>query len=197
MGSVNILEVMGTIVGLIYLWLEYKASVYLWLTGIIMPAIYITVYYRAGLYADFAINIYYLLAALYGLLVWTAGGRRRKAEAEPKQELPISHIPMGRWPLVAAVTVAIYFAIAYVLINFTDSNVPWLDAFTTALSITGLWMLARKYIEQWWVWVAVDIVCCGLYIYKGLYFTSGLYGIYTAIAAFGYFKWKRLMMAGE
>jgi nicotinamide mononucleotide transporter len=188
---------MGTIVGLIYLWLEYKASVYLWLTGIIMPAIYITVYYRAGLYADFAINIYYLLAALYGLLVWTAGGRRRKAEAEPKQELPISHIPMGRWPLVAAVTVAIYFAIAYVLINFTDSNVPWLDAFTTALSITGLWMLARKYIEQWWVWVAVDIVCCGLYIYKGLYFTSGLYGIYTAIAAFGYFKWKRLMKAGE
>ena len=72
-------------------------------------------------------------------------------------------------------------------------NVPWLDSFTTALSIVGMWMLARKYIEQWFAWILVDIVCCGLYIYKDLYFTSALYGLYSIIAIFGYFKWKKIM----
>ena len=95
-------------------------------------------------------------------------------------------------PLIAvfAVTLA---GIAWVLINFTDSNVPWLDSFTTALSIVGMWMLARKYVEQWWAWIGVDAVSTGLYIYKGLDFTAALYGLYTIIAIFGYFKWKKLM----
>lgn len=83
--------------------------------------------------------------------------------------------------------------IARILIEYTDSNVPWLDSFTTALSIVGMWMLARKYIEQWFAWILVDIVCCGLYIYKDLYFTSALYGLYSIIAIFGYFKWKKIM----
>ncbi len=60
-----------------------------------------------------------------------------------------------------------------------------------------MWMLARKYVEQWLVWIAVDVVCCGLYIYKGLYFTSALYGLYTIIAVFGYFEWRRLMNREE
>lgn len=189
MDNVNILEIVGTIVGLIYLWLEYKASIYLWVTGIIMPAIYIIVYYRAGLYADFGINIYYLLAAAYGWIVWRYGkGTKQKAE------LPITRMPANYWLPVAAASVVALLVIAYILINFTDSNVPWFDSFTTALSIIGLWMLARKYIEQWWVWIAVDVVCCGLYIYKGLYFTSALYGLYSVIAVFGYVKWKRLML---
>ena len=110
-----------------------------------------------------------------------------------QQELPITCMP-SRYllPLIAvfAVTLA---GIAWVLINFTDSNVPWLDSFTTALSIVGMWMLARKYVEQWFAWILVDIVCCGLYIYKDLYFTSALYGLYSIIAIFGYFKWKKLM----
>ena len=73
----NYLEITGALVGLIYLWLEYRASIYLWIAGIIMPAIYIFVYYRAGLYADFGINIYYLLAAVYGWIVWMRGGSRK------------------------------------------------------------------------------------------------------------------------
>ena len=85
------------------------------------------------------------------------------------------------------------YGIAWLLINFTDSNVPWLDSFTTALSIVGMWMLARKYVEQWWAWIGVDAVSTGLYIYKGLDFTAALYGLYTIIAIFGYFKWKKLM----
>lgn len=189
----NYLEIIGTAVGLIYLWLEYRASIYLWIAGIIMPAIYIFVYYEAGLYADFGINIYYLLAAIYGWLAWTYGGKR-KGE---KKVLPITHAPLKSYLPLTVVFLIAFAGIAWILIEFTDSNVPWLDSFTTALSIVGMWMLARKYVEQWWAWIVVDVVCCGLYIYKGLYFTSALYGLYSIIAIFGYFKWQQMLRSND
>ena len=182
------LEVFGTLVGLIYLWLEYRASIYLWIASIIMHAIYIFVYYDAGLYADFGINIYYLGAAVYGWLVWKYGHKPTE-----QNELPITRMPKRNWLKAMVVFVVAQFLIAWILINFTDSDVPWWDAFTTALSIIGMWMLARKYLEQWWVWIVVDVVCVGLYLYKGLYFTSGLYALYSVIAVFGWLNWKRLM----
>lgn len=192
--EMNFLEIFGTIVGLFYLWLEYKASIYLWIAGIIMPAIYIFVYYNAGLYADFGINIYYLIAAIYGWFFWMWGQRKGNTDnAGATKELPIVHTPVRYYLPLIAVFIVSFIGIAQILIRFTDSNVPWLDSFTTALSIVGMWMLARKYIEQWFAWIAVDIVCCGLYIYKDLYFTSVLYGLYSIIAIFGYFKWKKLM----
>ena len=187
----NYLEIIGTLVGLIYLWLEYKASIYLWIVGIIMPAIYIFVYYQAGLYADFGINVYYLLAAIYGWLVWT--GKKSSDSENLIGEIPITSCSKKVWLPLCMVFIATFIVIGWVLINFTDSNVPWLDSFTTALSIVGMWMLARKYLEQWFTWIAVDAVSCGLYIYKELYFTSALYGLYTVIAVFGYIKWKKMM----
>lgn len=187
------LELLGVIIGIIYLWLEYRASIYLWIAGIIMPAIYIFVYYRAGLYADFGINIYYLVAALYGWFAWRTGfalfGKR-----DEKKELVISHTPRRHWPAIVAAYLIAQLFIAWLLINYTDSTVPWADSFTTALSIVGMWMLARKYIEQWWVWCIVDVACSALYIYKELYFTAMLYAVYAIIAIFGYCKWKRIML---
>ena len=183
-----ILEIIGTLVGLIYLWLEYRASIYLWIASIIMPAIYIFVYYKAGLYADCGINIYYLGAALYGWALWRYGAKRHE-----QAEYPITHIPTKSILTACAVFAAAMVAIAWLLIHHTDSNVPWCDAFTTALSIIGMWMLARKYLEQWWVWMVVDVVCVGLYIYKGLYFTAALYALYAVVAVMGWANWKKLM----
>ena len=183
------LEIIGTIVGLIYLWLEYRASIYLWAASIVMPAIYLFVYYDAGLYADFGINIYYLGAALYGWAMWTYGGKPQE-----QQELPITHIPARSLLGALLVFVITFAAIAWVLIYHTDSDVPWCDAFTTALSIIGMWMLARKYIEQWWVWMVVDVACVGLYVYKELYFTATLYALYALVALFGWMNWKKIML---
>ena len=81
----------------------------------------------------------------------------------------------------------------YILVTFTDSTVPLLDAFTNALSFVGLWALARKYMEQWFFWIAVDVVCTFLYVTKGIPFKAGLYGIYVVIAVAGWFKWRQLM----
>ncbi|AVM52834.1 nicotinamide mononucleotide transporter [Bacteroides zoogleoformans] len=205
------LEIAGTLVGLLYLWLEYRASIYLWIAGIIMPAIYLFVYYEAGLYADFGINIYYLGAAVYGWTMWKYGaflrrkilrqnvlpskgsGKEENGVDRKKQELHIAHMPKHYLLPLAIVFAVTLVGIAWILIDFTDSNVPWLDSFTTALSIIGMWMLARKYVEQWWAWIGVDVVSACLYIYKGLDFTAGLYALYAIIAVFGYFKWKRMM----
>lgn len=189
------LEIIGTLVGLVYLWLEYKASIYLWIAGMLMPAIYIVVYFNAGLYADFGINIYYLVAAVYGWFFWMWGKRKKSNNPEVGEDLPIVHTPLKCYLPLILVFIGSFIAIAWILIRFTDSNVPWLDSFTTALSIVGMWMLARKYLEQWLAWILVDLVCCGLYIYKDLYFTSFLYGLYSIIAIFGYFKWKKMMQA--
>ena len=192
----QLLEILGVITGIIYLWLEYKASIHLWIAGIIMPAIYLFVYYDAGLYADFGINIYYLVIALYGWVAWKTGFTLFGGK-KPKKELRISHTPRYTWAKIAVAYVVAQLLIAFVLIRYTDSSVPWSDSFTTALSIVGMWMLARKYIEQWWVWCVVDVACSALYIYKGLYFTAILYAVYAIIAIFGYFKWKKLMQNEE
>ena len=186
------IEILGTAVGLIYLWQEYRASIYLWITSIIMPAIYLYVYYQAGLYADFGINIYYLVIALYGWLAWRYNFSLRGKRKESK-ELSISHIRQGGIIRLAILFLAAWAIISYILIHYTNSTVPFTDAFTTALSIVGMYMLARKYIEQWWVWLVVDITSCALYIYKELYFTAALYALYAIIAIFGYRKWKQLM----
>ena len=97
------------------------------------------------------------------------------------------------WFRMAAAYAAIHALLYLLLVRFTDSTVPFWDSLTTALCIMAYWMLSRKYVEQWFAWILVDIVCCGLYIYKDLYFTSALYGLYSIIAIFGYFKWKKLM----
>lgn len=186
----NLLEISGTVVGLVYLWLEYRASVYLWVAGIIMPAIYIFVYYEAGLYADTGIHVYYLLAAIYGWTFWTFGGRKHG-----KGTLPITHTPTRFILPLTLICIVAFALIAWLLISFTDSTVPLLDSFTTALSIIGMWMLARKYVEQWLVWIGVDLISSGLYVYKELNFTAGLYAIYTTIAIFGFLKWKRIMQS--
>ncbi len=188
----NYLELLGTLVGLIYLWLEYKASVYLWVASIVMPAIYIVIYYEAGLYADLGINVYYVFASIYGLIVWLLGRKTEDGNTETA-EMPIVHTPQKMYLPLTLITGVLTVAIAQLLIHFTDSNVPWADSFTTALSMVALWMLARKYAEQWLAWILVDIVCCILYVYKELYFTSGLYALYTLIAYFGYVKWKKMI----
>ena len=103
----------------------------------------------------------------------------------------------GAVPAKRLLTAAVFATTAAVLVHFTDSTVPYGDSFTTALSITALWMLSRKYAEQWLVWIAVDIVSAGLYFYKGLCPTGVLYTLYAVAAVAGYFKWLKMMKNGK
>lgn len=186
----QVLEISGLCIGLLYLWWEYHADAKVWLASLVMPAISMWIYYGKGLYADFGINIYYLIIAVYGFIAWT---RKSSSGGKSGNKLRIRHIPLAVSLLASLVGIALWVGICRVLVLFTDSTVPVADAFTTALSIVGLWMMARKYAEQWLIWFAVDIASSGLYLYKGLYFYCVLYVIYTVISLFGYRKWLRLM----
>ena len=182
------IEIAGAVIGLLYLYLEYRASVYLWPVGVIMPLFYIYIFFVSRFYADMGINIYYLFASIYGWIRWNKS-------ASQEQSLAISHMPFRYWG-VALLALSILFAgIAWILIRFTDSPVPFGDSFTTALSIVAMWMLANKYIEQWGLWIVVNVVSCALYAWKGLYPTALLYVVYSIVPVFGYFKWKQLMLS--
>ncbi len=183
------IEILGLIVGLLYLWWEYHADSKLWLASIVMPTISMWIYFSKGLYADFAINIYYFVIAIYGWIVWTRSSRPEKTE----KPLHISHLRGIRLAGASAAFLAIWGALFLILAYLTDSTVPVADSFTTALSIVASWMLARKYLEQWLAWIVVDAVCVGLYIYKEIYFYAALYAVYTVVAWFGYRKWQRMM----
>lgn len=188
----QILDVVGTVIGLVYIYQEYKASIWLWLTGLIMPIVYTFVYYEAKLYADFGMQIYYILAAVYGFLYWQFG--RKKKE---NIEVPITRFPKQKILPTLFIFLLLWGAIYYVLITFTNSNVPVLDSFGNVLSIVGLWALAKKYIEQWWIWVVADIELSALYIYKNIPFTAGLYALYAIIAVAGFYKWKKTMKEND
>ena len=190
MDTLRLLDILGFVVGLIYLWLEYKASIWLWLASIMMPAIDLFLYYKAGLYADFGMAIYYVLAGVYGFLAWKFFKPSGDAGALAK-ERPITHFKRSQVLPALAVGLLLWWGIWWILVNFTNSTVPVADAFTTALSIVALWALAQKYAEQWLIWLAVDLVCCVLYVRKGIPFKAAIYGLYTVIAVFGYRKWLR------
>lgn len=183
--STHWLDIVTTILGLIYLVLEYRASIALWVVGIVMPAMDIYLYWSHGLYGDAGMAVYYTLAAIYGYAVWKFGAKR-------KEELPITFFPRRLILRTLGFFFLAWAATYYVLVAYTNSTVPLLDAFTNALSFVGLWALARKYVEQWLFWIAVDVVCCYLYVVKGIPFKAGLYGLYVVIAVMGYWKWKGL-----
>ena len=183
----SVLDIIGTILGFLYLWLEFRTSPWMWVVGCVMPAIYIVVLYQAGIYADCGMEVYYFLAGIYGLIIWLRG------KTEQGEQVAISHTPRPLCLWLALTFVILFIAIALFLRECTDSRVPYVDAFTTSLSVIAMWMLSRKYIEQWWVWLVVDAVSSGLYVYKGVYGRSLLYAVYTVMAVYGYYTWRRTM----
>ena len=179
-----ILQIVGTTLGLFYLWLEYKANIWVWVIGAIMPMVHGVLYLTNGIYADAAMQLYYVAAGIYGLVVW-------KRKPKTKDEGKIQHTPIKSVvPLVATYAV-LHIVLYFLLTEFTDSRVPLFDSMSTALSIVAMWMLSRKMVEQWLVWLVVDMISVGLYLYKGIPLTAGLYTIYCILAVAGYLRWRK------
>ena len=190
------LDIVGTIIGLIYLWLEYRASIWLWLAGVLKPMVSAWLYYNQGLYADFGMQTYYVLAAVYGVAVWLSkdhNANKAGRTTGDKAAVGIRHATAATWVGMMAAVLMVWAALHWFLANHTDSTVPVLDSFTTAVSVVAMWALAHKLVEQWLLWLVVDVVCTGLYIYKGIPFHGALYGFYTVMAIVGYRKWSSIV----
>lgn len=185
----NYIEILATLTGIIYLILSIPGKKLLWFFGLVSSLLYVFVFFRHKIYADMSINVYYVAISIYGWIHWSLGRN--------KGSLPFSRLTFKQSVLFLSATVALFFLIAYVLTNFTDSDVAIFDAVVTSASITATWMLARKIVEHWIVWVVVDGISIALYIYKGLYPTVLLFIFYTVLAVLGYFEWIKLWKAQE
>lgn len=183
----NWIEIIGAVLSLIYLYLSINQKVSLWFFGIISSLFYIVVFFQSKLYADMSLQFYYVVISIYGWINWKHG------KEGATNNLPATKISKRLLLNLTIATVVIFFIYYLILIRFTDSTIPKADSLVGALSIIGTWLLARKYIENWLVWIAVDGLCVGLYAYKGLYPTVILFSIYTIMSVDGYWQWRKTM----
>jgi len=181
----NWIEIVGAILSLIYLYLSINQKVSLWFFGIVSSVFYIVVFFQSKLYADMSLQFYYVVISVYGWINWKHG------KSGNKEELPTTKASGTLLIKISIATGLIYLVYYFILAKFTDSTIPKVDSLVGALSIIGTWMLARKVLENWIVWIVVDGLCVGLYIYKELYPTTVLFAIYTAMSVIGYRQWKK------
>jgi nicotinamide mononucleotide transporter len=181
----NYTEVAATVLSLIYVWLSVKQKISLWLFGFLSAALFAVVFFQAKLYAVMTLQFYYLAVSVYGWIIW------KKGSTDTGKKLHVKNINSREVLIFSAVTIVVFLLYYYILKFYTDSPLPFIDSLTTALSITATWMLAKKIIEHWLIWIVVDIISASLYLYKELYSTSLLFVVYTIMAVVGFLQWRK------
>lgn len=184
--TTNYFEIIGAFLGILYIILASRQSVWCWIAGNINVAMYITIFFNARLYGDMALQILYFAMGLYGFWQW------KYAKSNGKQKRVIRKINRPLF-LLSMLFAGILAGIFGFILSFTDTDVPWWDGIATSFGIWGTWLTARKYIENWWVWVAANAYCAGLYYYKNLFPTVIFYSIMLVLAIYAYYVWKRQM----
>ncbi len=180
--SKNPYELWGFITSVICVWLNVKESVWGWFFAIIAAGFYCKVFYDINLIGDLILQIIFIVLSIYGTYAWLYGGKEHEG-------LAITNTPTRLiLPLFFVLGLSI-LGIAKVLKSL-NGDIIYIDASTTAISLIAQWMMARKYIEHWIVWIFVDVVYVGVYIYKEVYLTAFLYVIFLLLATIGYLKWK-------
>ena len=186
-------ELLAAGLGFVAIFLQIKQNVWYWLVSIIMVSMYIYIYIDARLYADMSLQVYYLVISFYGWYMWLFG----KQVNNHKTKLSVSTSTQSLLGVLGIISVILFFLIAWILIQFTNSDLPYWDSFTTSLSFVATWMLARKKLENWLIWIVVDAVSTGIYINKELYPTAVLFTFLTVLAIVGFRKWKADMMSEQ
>ena len=191
---IDLLELSGLIFGLLCVWWLIKQNILTWPAGIIYVFISFVIFWRIRLYGDFILHIFFLVLNIYGWYYWV---RHRKSDQE---ELPVTTYSLRINLIVAAITALGVWVFGYFLENLPNlfsglepAALPYWDATTSILSVTGMWLTTRKKLENWYYWLAVDILASVIYVYKGIYFYALLYGVYVILAISGYVEWRKSM----
>jgi len=180
------LETAAVVFGIVSVWLSTREHIWSWPTAIVNVLLYVIVFRDAKLYADMGLQVVYAAISVYGWWHWLHGGAGDGV------------LPVTRTPARLMVTVAVIAALASALLGqllarATDAALPWMDATLASTSLVAQWMLTRKLLENWLVWIALDICYVGMFIYKQLYQTAGLYAVFLVLAVIGYRGWRRSM----
>jgi nicotinamide mononucleotide transporter len=184
---VSWLEMVAFVLALVMVVLNMRVNPIAWPLAIISSLLYFALFWDSRLYGDASLQIFFAVIALWGWWQWLRGTQADGAALRVR-----SLRAHGRWALLAALAAA-WPATGLFLKTYTNTDVPWWDAFPTAASVIGQWLLGRKYIENWLAWIVVNVVSVGLFAYKGLWLTTLLYGLFIAMSFIGWRAWKRML----
>lgn len=180
----SLLETIGVITGVLCVYLAAKNNIWNWPIALVSVGIYIVIFLEAKLYADTGLQVYFLAMNAYGWWFWS-----RKPADTPK--VPVKRISKLEI-LLSLLGIALFTAlIGFFLYHKTDAAFPFIDSFCTACSLVAQIFLARKVVENWLIWIFVDIIYVGVYLAKGLHLTAGMYALYIYIALMGYLAWRK------
>jgi len=178
------IEMAAVVFGLLCVMLTIRQSIWCWPTGLAQVLLYIVVFFHAKLYSDVILHVIYVIMSIYGWHHWLHGGKDHGVLSTSK----LSRKSMLVWPAITATGTGV---LGYGMAHFTDASVPFGDAFTTVASLVAQWLMTRKRLESWLFWIAVDIAAIGIYLYKDLYMTAGLYSVFLVLAVIGLSAWQK------
>jgi nicotinamide mononucleotide transporter len=184
------IEFVAVFFGLLSVWYAKKENILVYPTGIINVLIFVYLCYHAGLYAEMGINTFYFVMSVYGWYSWTRKNQN-------KEVLPISRCNRLYHMINMSALIVFFFSLRFVLTRYTDSTVPTLDALTTSLFIVAMWLMARKKIENWILWIIGDLISIPMYAYKGLALSGFQFFIFLILAILGYIEWRRKLIASN
>ena len=186
--SANLLEAIAVAFGIISVFLSVRQHIWSWPTALVNVALYFWLFHRVGLYSDMGLQVVYFALSLYGWYEWLYGGKGHTT-------LEVSRATPRIWFGVLAAGVICWLVLGAITSRLRGAALPYVDAATTTTSLVAQWMMTRKILENWTIWIAVDVVYVGMFIFKHLYLTAGLYAVFLVLAALGHVEWKRSLVA--
>jgi nicotinamide mononucleotide transporter len=178
------IETFAVVVTLLAVYLTVRQVIWCWPLALVSVTLYAWVFYEAKLYADMGLQALYFALAIYGWWAWLHGG-------EDHGELHVSLASNRRRLVLLAIGALFGITLGQLLNRLTDASLPFMDSMLTSFSIVAQWMQTRKLLETWLVWLAVDVLYVGMFLYKGLYPTAGLYAVFLYLAVLGFVRWRR------
>lgn len=185
-----VLEALAAVFGILSVWFAKKNNIWVYPTGIISTATYVFLLVSWGVYGDAVINVYYTVMSVYGWWVWAT--LRKEGDGD---SLRITRLSQQGWAFTGIFTVLNFLLFYFILSVYTDSTIPMLDAITTALAFSAMYLMARKKVENWAFWIVCDVISIGLYVYKGFGVTALQYLVFLVLAIFAHFAWVKMYSA--
>ncbi len=182
------LELVAAVVGALSVWLSVRQNIWSWPTAIVNVVLYSVVFFQARLYADMGLQVIYAILSIYGWYEWLHGGENRT-------ELHVTPTGSRLALILGAIAIGGSLLLGAILRQATDAALPFMDSFLSSTSLVAQWMMTKKLLENWLVWIGVDVLYVGMFVFKGLFVTAGLYAVFLALAVKGYIDWRRSMAA--
>lgn len=164
--------------------LSARENVWSWPTAIVNVSLYTFIFFHSGLYSDMGLQVVYLGLSIYGWHQWLRGGENRTT-------LKVSRASPRIWAIGTSLAVIVWLALAQYTSTLPGVSLPYLDSGLTALSLLAQWMMTRKIVENWLLWIIADIIYVPMYVSKELYVTAGLYAVFLVLAVIGFVRWRR------